>query len=78
MATHDQATVSFVADHPWATLLVGPAFAAITGVAVKEGLCYGKLEAAALALVCSCLVTIVFKLTRKQPLHCASPAQHVL
>lgn len=55
MATQDQAAVNFVAEHPWATLLVGPSFAAITGVAIKEGLCYGKFEAASLALVCSCL-----------------------
>lgn len=51
MASHDQAVVNFVAEHPWATLLVGPAFAAVTGVAIKEGLCYGKLNAASLALV---------------------------
>lgn len=29
--------------------LVGPSAAAVTGVAIKEGLCYGKREAAALA-----------------------------
>eukprot|EP00892_Ulva_mutabilis_P011641 jgi/Ulvmu1/884/UM100_0039.1 len=51
MASKDQAAVNFVAEHPWATLLVGPAFAAVTGVAIKEGLCYGKPNAASLALV---------------------------
>jgi hypothetical protein len=44
--------VTYVAEHPSNTLLIGPAFAAVTGVAVKEGLCYGKPEAGILALVC--------------------------
>lgn len=61
MANHDQTVVSFVAENPWATLLVGPAFAAVTGVAIKEGLCYGKLNAATLALVSSFLLnTMVY------------------
>ena len=50
-ATQQGDLVSYVAAHPQATLFVGPAFAAVTGIAVKEGLCYGKLEAALLALV---------------------------
>ena len=40
-----------VATHPWAVWLVGPAFAALTGVSFKEGLCYGKPEAAALTFL---------------------------
>lgn len=50
-ATQNGAVTTFVAEHPWSTVLIGPAFAAVTGVAIKEGLCYGKAEAAALALV---------------------------
>jgi uncharacterized integral membrane protein len=51
MATQEGSVPAYVAAHPVATLLVGPAFAAVTGIAVKEGLCYGKPEAAALAVV---------------------------
>jgi hypothetical protein len=51
MATQDSALPVFVAEHPWATFLIGPAFVAVTGVAVKEGLCYAKAEAALLAAV---------------------------
>lgn len=40
-----------VAEHPSSTFLIGPAFAAVTGVAIKEGLCYGKPEAGLLALI---------------------------
>lgn len=39
-----------VAQQPWSVWLVGPAAAAVTGVAIKEGICYGKAEAAGLAL----------------------------
>lgn len=42
---------TYVAQHPSSTWLIGPAFAAVTGVAIKEGLCYGKPEAGLLALV---------------------------
>lgn len=38
----------YVAHHPAAVWLVGPMFAALTGVAFKEGMCYGKAECAAL------------------------------
>lgn len=41
----------YVAAHPGTVWLIGPLFAAVTGVAVKEGLCYGKAEAAMLALL---------------------------
>ena len=51
MLTQDSSLPDFVAQNQWATLLVGPAFAAVTGLAVKEGLCYGKLEAAVLTFV---------------------------
>lgn len=39
------------AHHPAAVWLVGPMFAALTGVAFKEGMCYGKPECAALFFV---------------------------
>eukprot|EP00899_Mesostigma_viride_P023671 jgi/Mesvir1/4489/Mv09573-RA.1 len=41
----------FVADHPAAVWAVGPMFAALTGLAFKEGMCYGKFEAGALFFV---------------------------
>ncbi|KAG1667894.1 hypothetical protein FOA52_013655 [Chlamydomonas sp. UWO 241] len=44
----DPPAALFVAEHPAAVWLVGPMFAALTGVAFKEGMCYGKAEAAAL------------------------------
>jgi len=43
--------VQHVASHPAAVWLVGPFFAAVTGVAFKEGLCYGKAEAAGLFFI---------------------------
>ncbi|KAG6545300.1 hypothetical protein Mapa_013262 [Marchantia paleacea] len=50
-APADQGLVQFVVDHPAAIWAVGPLFAALTGLAFKEGLCYGKFEAAALFFV---------------------------
>lgn len=47
-ATQDQPAAVFVAQHPVYMWLVGPLFAAITGVAFKEGFCYNKWEAAGL------------------------------
>jgi uncharacterized integral membrane protein len=38
----------YVARHPEAVWAVGPLFAAFTGVAFKEGVCYGKPECAVL------------------------------
>ena len=38
----------YVWEHPMSVLLVGPMFAALTGLAFKEGMCYGKPEAALL------------------------------
>ncbi|KAI8470856.1 MAG: hypothetical protein J3K34DRAFT_248683 [Monoraphidium minutum] len=46
-----QPVARYVAEHPWGVWLVGPYFAALTGIAVKEGLCYGKAEAAGVALL---------------------------
>ena len=46
----------YVAHHPWAVWLVGPYFVALTGVAVKEGFCYGKPEAAAVAALLPALL----------------------
>ena len=43
--------IQHVASHPAAVWLVGPFFAAVTGVAFKEGLCYGKAEAAGLFFI---------------------------
>ncbi|KAL2608190.1 hypothetical protein R1flu_026763 [Riccia fluitans] len=50
-APADQGLVQFVIDHPAGVWAVGPLFAALTGLAFKEGLCYGKFEAAALFFV---------------------------
>jgi uncharacterized integral membrane protein len=51
-ATATTAVLSHVATHPlWDTLFVGPLAAAATGVAVKEGFCFRRPEAAALALL---------------------------
>jgi uncharacterized integral membrane protein len=41
----------YVAHHPAAVWAIGPLFAAFTGVAFKEGMCYGKPECAALFFV---------------------------
>lgn len=38
----------FVHEHPASVWLVGPFFAALTGLSFKEGACYGKLESWAL------------------------------
>jgi uncharacterized integral membrane protein len=61
MATQEGPLPMYVAAHPAATLLVGPAFAAVTGVAIKEGLCYGKLEAAVLAAVRFLMCEVIFR-----------------
>jgi uncharacterized integral membrane protein len=50
IATHE-AVPAYVAHHPSAVWAVGPLFAAFTGVAFKEGMCYGKPECAALFFV---------------------------
>lgn len=47
LTTHESVP-QYVAVHPAAVWLVGPMFAALTGVAFKEGMCYGKPECAAL------------------------------
>lgn len=44
-----EALPAVVAAHPSSVWAVGPAAAALTGLAIKEGLCYGKPECAALA-----------------------------
>lgn len=51
MLTQDTPAAQYVLTHPIAVLAVGPLFAAVTGLAFKEGLCYGKFEAAALFFV---------------------------
>eukprot|EP00210_Caulerpa_lentillifera_P005180 g4952.t1 len=40
-----------VVENPSYVWLVGPFFASMTGLAIKEGLCYGKLEAALLTFL---------------------------
>lgn len=47
----DESFVNFVLQNRWAIWLVGPLFASLTGLVFKEGLCYGKLEAAILVFV---------------------------
>jgi uncharacterized integral membrane protein len=47
----DTSVVRQVITNPVTVWGVGPFFAAVTGVAFKEGLCYGKFEAAALFFV---------------------------
>ncbi|KAL9226439.1 hypothetical protein vseg_002253 [Gypsophila vaccaria] len=49
--------VHYVVDNPASIWFVGPLFASLTGLVIKEGLCYGKLEAAVLAfLIPTCLL----------------------
>lgn len=43
--------VEYVVENPAAVWLVGPLFAALTGLVFKEGLCYGKLEAGVLTFI---------------------------
>ncbi|MCO5567708.1 hypothetical protein L7F22_021402 [Adiantum nelumboides] len=50
-APQDEGLVNFVLENRWAVWLVGPLFASLTGLVFKEGLCYGKLEAALLFFV---------------------------
>lgn len=50
LTTHE-AVPAYVAHHPAAVWAVGPLFAAFTGVAFKEGMCYGKPECGALFFV---------------------------
>ena len=50
-ATQSANVLEFVRDHPSAMWLVGPMFASFTGLAFKEGACYGKPEAFALFLL---------------------------
>ena len=47
---------AYVAEHRGAVWVVGPAFAALTGLTFKEGVCYGKAEAFALTLLVPALL----------------------
>lgn len=55
-ATNEGPLPEYVFANPSSVWLIGPAFAALTGVAVKEGLCYGKKEAFALTLLTPALL----------------------
>jgi uncharacterized integral membrane protein len=44
-------TLEYIVATPWTIWLVGPLGAAMTGVTIKEGLCYGKKEAFALSIL---------------------------
>lgn len=50
-ATQDASVPVSVVQNPGYVWLVGPFFASMTGLAIKEGLCYGKAEAALLTLL---------------------------
>ncbi|CAL8468689.1 g8229 [Coccomyxa elongata] len=56
MATQSQPLTEYVASHPGAVWFVGPFFAAVTGVAFKEGVCYGKPECAVLFFITPALL----------------------
>ena len=47
----DVPVTEYVATHREAVWLVGPLFASVTGLGIKEGLCYGTPAAAGLLLV---------------------------
>lgn len=46
----DEGLLRFSASEPWTMWLEGPAFAAVTGLAFKEGLCYGGIGSHGIAL----------------------------
>lgn len=46
-----QPVTDYVAQHREAVWIVGPLFASITGLGIKEGLCYGTPAAAGILLV---------------------------
>lgn len=48
--THDAPVPICVAENAGYVWIVGPFFASMTGLTIKEGLCYGKAEATLLAL----------------------------
>ena len=58
-----QPVTEFVASHPGAVWAVGPLFAAVTGVAFKEGVCYGKPECAVLFFLTPTLLLGTMPLT---------------
>ena len=62
-----QPVTEFVASHPGAVWAVGPLFAAVTGVAFKEGVCYGKPECAVLFFLTPTLLLGKTTLTGLRP-----------
>ncbi len=51
-----ESITEYVSTHPGTVWAVGPFFAAVTGVAFKEGVCYGKPECAALFFITPALL----------------------
>lgn len=47
----DAQITEYVSSHREAVWLVGPLFASVTGLGIKEGLCYGTAAAAGITLV---------------------------
>jgi len=74
MSNQEPTVPEFICNNPWGVWLVGPLFAAATGVAVKEGICYGKAEAAVIALLLPLL--LLGHLSHLAPAE--SPAGHFL
>lgn len=56
MINHSEPLPTYVAQNPAAVWAVGPFFAAVTGLAFKEGLCYGSLEAGLLFVLTPALL----------------------
>ncbi|KAK9831288.1 hypothetical protein WJX74_010628 [Apatococcus lobatus] len=55
-ASQGMALPAYIGEHHSSLWLIGPFFAAITGLAFKEGICYGKLECAALFFVTPAMI----------------------
>lgn len=52
LVQYDSSSVlDYVVENRWGVWITGPMFAALTGMAFKEGLCYGKPEAFVLSLL---------------------------
>eukprot|EP01024_Parvocaulis_polyphysoides_P011247 TRINITY_DN13948_c0_g1_i3.p1 TRINITY_DN13948_c0_g1~~TRINITY_DN13948_c0_g1_i3.p1 ORF type:complete len:139 (-),score=20.69 TRINITY_DN13948_c0_g1_i3:440-856(-) len=49
--SQDTSVINYASQNPQALWLVGPLFAAVTGLCFKEGVCYGKSECGILTLL---------------------------